>query len=590
MYSGEIIKTIYLKEGSFFDFVLEDDFPLIIDYQYFDREIIVSYDDAVKVGGVKVKRKIATIAELRLKLKELISDAKEYYYEFICDKAVHDETPGLKQMLNAYFNIKDEDMELLVNQLVFDVLYDKYLETSYEDVVKLSTYCAKHFYYELWDKGWTDNIKYAADSHDIDGLKDTARHMMKRQLIREHTQINKEAYAEFGIDIVKGIDSLFQSEYKPKVVWDFFFHRGSKNLVTSRQCRRNFSIKRKADYLKLANELNDYDRYIENARMRNHCGNSAKEYFQKSMGFYTLEMSSRMDFMYKLAETFESEGFSNAHKIRFLIEGYDTTVACPYIEQDADGNLAQGFRQETRCYFPLPLIEKSCGRKMNDLLHETDKNPFLDEGLIYVYRAKVHALFKYHYVFNSEDYDDISDFISNNFDIRSYYDSGKIWKGLSVFDDELTHEQKIRLLNIQLINNHLIPHLENGNILRWKNSSDGEGGAGENFNRIDEAKIRIFNSEEYSVFLGMDKDTFTSVINILESAFKELHTQGGRPTKLSVVDRLVITIEHNRNNRSMGNLANDYGVSKSQIHNAVKWVKETIAEDGGFSLTELFNG
>ena len=66
--------------------------------------------------------------------------------------------------------------------------------------------------------------------------------------------------------------------------------------------------------------------------------------------------------------------------------------------------------------------------------------------------------------------------------------------------------------------------------------------------------------------------------------YKELHTQGGRPARLSVLDKLVVTLGYYRDYRTMENIAFDYDVSKSRISDAVKWVEETLIMDGTFAL------
>ena len=89
---------------------------------------------------------------------------------------------------------------------------------------------------------------------------------------------------------------------------------------------------------------------------------------------------------------------------------------------------------------------------------------------------------------------------------------------------------------------------------------------------------------EYHEIFGIEKSTFEKMIEKLESAYKELHKEGGRPPRLSVLDKLVIMLGYYHDYRTMVNIAFDYDVSKSRISDAVKWVEETLILDGAFAL------
>ena len=80
----------------------------------------------------------------------------------------------------------------------------------------------------------------------------------------------------------------------------------------------------------------------------------------------------------------------------------------------------------------------------------------------------------------------------------------------------------------------------------------------------------------------MQEACFTNLLHdpmllVLEEAFEELHKKGGRPPRLSVLDKLVVTSGYYRECRTMQHIGFDYGVSKSRISDAVKWVKNTLS-------------
>lgn len=101
----------------------------------------------------------------------------------------------------------------------------------------------------------------------------------------------------------------------------------------------------------------------------------------------------------------------------------------------------------------------------------------------------------------------------------------------------------------------------------------------DNKKRIDKLK-----EASYLELFGVRKPTFDKVLEILEQAYEKEHEQGGRPPRLNVLDKLVVTLGYYHDYRTMSNIAFDYDVSKSRISDAVKWVENTLIQDGTFAL------
>ena len=97
-------------------------------------------------------------------------------------------------------------------------------------------------------------------------------------------------------------------------------------------------------------------------------------------------------------------------------------------------------------------------------------------------------------------------------------------------------------------------------------------------------RIEKLKESEYQELFGVRKPTFDVMLTILSRAYEEMHTQGGRPPRLSVLDKLVVALGYYHDYRTMQNIAFDYDVSKSRISDAVKWVEETLVKDGMFAL------
>ncbi len=83
------------------------------------------------------------------------------------------------------------------------------------------------------------------------------------------------------------------------------------------------------------------------------------------------------------------------------------------------------------------------------------------------------------------------------------------------------------------------------------------------------------------------------MLSILEEAYPQQHTRGGRPvSRLSVsagtplcgLDRLIITLGYYREYRTIRHIAFDYGVSKSMVHKSIQWVENVLIRRKEFAL------
>ena len=64
-------------------------------------------------------------------------------------------------------------------------------------------------------------------------------------------------------------------------------------------------------------------------------------------------------------------------------------------------------------------------------------------------------------------------------------------------------------------------------------------------------RIAKLKENEYQEIFEVKKPTFEAMLTILEEEYEELHKQGGRPPKLKVLDRLLITLGYYREYRTI---------------------------------------
>jgi hypothetical protein len=83
---------------------------------------------------------------------------------------------------------------------------------------------------------------------------------------------------------------------------------------------------------------------------------------------------------------------------------------------------------------------------------------------------------------------------------------------------------------------------------------------------------------------GVKPGTFEKMLSILQKEFGALHRKGGKPPKLTVEDKLYITLKYLREYRTMDSIAAEYGVSKGTVCLSIQWVEDTLVKDGTFAL------
>jgi hypothetical protein len=85
---------------------------------------------------------------------------------------------------------------------------------------------------------------------------------------------------------------------------------------------------------------------------------------------------------------------------------------------------------------------------------------------------------------------------------------------------------------------------------------------------------------------GVKPDTFEKMAAILQKEYENMHKAGGRPPKLSVKDKLTVTLKYLREYRTMESIGADYGVQKSTVSDAIKWVENSLVMDKTFCLPD----
>jgi hypothetical protein len=97
-------------------------------------------------------------------------------------------------------------------------------------------------------------------------------------------------------------------------------------------------------------------------------------------------------------------------------------------------------------------------------------------------------------------------------------------------------------------------------------------------------KIKYYSSEQFRRVIGVKRETFQKMLEILSQNHTTKYSKGGRPSKLSLEDKLFATLEYFREYRTYANISATYGVSESTICRIIRRVEVILINDGTFSL------
>jgi hypothetical protein len=96
--------------------------------------------------------------------------------------------------------------------------------------------------------------------------------------------------------------------------------------------------------------------------------------------------------------------------------------------------------------------------------------------------------------------------------------------------------------------------------------------------------LQIANDKLFRRIVGVKRKTFNRMVELLTEAQKQKKARGGRPNKLSIPERLLMTLEYLREYRTYAHIGMSYGLGESNTYTTVKWVENVLIKSGEFRL------
>ena len=449
-YKNETLKPIFCN-GRFFDFFPKSGHPIIISYSRVNKEILLKEDTNQLVWGDAIKRKeIHSIYNLRQVFDVLICQELDLINKNGTYLGINWGSETVGSRIPFRIDINDEDRALIIDQLVFDILGNKYcIESPLMTLRQYSIYQSRN---NQTGKERVESVRKCISN----GLKKQTAIMNSPELRNEIIELGvdpDEYFKYFSQVSTPYSNGEKQKIYtRPKVQWDYIYYSADTKLITGKQYDRSFSKGKNYSHNTFVSLFNACDQYIDEHFMQPAEDN--KSYFLKSLEFYYFEIYKRLDFIYKLAVRLDELNSPRIEKDCIFIKRFQPAV-CDVLEQN--GSLMFGNR--IMYYRPMLMLEAAWLEK----LYENPVDIFKWQKHHFI-RAKIYELFKYHFNFVSNDYDEISDFIKAHYNILDYHDPNKIWIQT---DKELKRERDARIIKALEINEALFGTSDKRSPVAW---------------------------------------------------------------------------------------------------------------------------
>lgn len=436
---------------------------MIMSYIKIDKEMSVNEETGrIVFSNTKKKRKLGSIRELEKSFDELLNAEEGIINRYGTYKAGIDLDNSIlsnAEIIEApiQMDISVEDRKLLINQLIFDILYDKYCKES--PFMTLQQYSIYQSQYSWSGKQSDEKLRVEAIRKCLSSAlrKQTAVYNSPR--LRDEIVklgVNPDVYLEYFNQLSTSFSSGERQaiQKRRKVKWDHVFYNANGKLITSKQFDRSFSKNGNYNHIALVKLFDEYDGYIDEVFMQPTA--SSKDYFLKSLDFYSLEIYKRVDFIYKLAVRLANMNAPVITSQHILVKRFH-----PYVCDTINNNGSLGFGTRIGYYKPMLMLEELWQQKelYNEPMHKDRWEKY------YFIRAKVYELFNYHFQFESDDYDDISDFINEHYNILQYHEPKKIW---IQEDKKLKADREKRIIKAWEINEALFGKSDKRNPQKWE--------------------------------------------------------------------------------------------------------------------------
>ena len=92
------------------------------------------------------------------------------------------------------------------------------------------------------------------------------------------------------------------------------------------------------------------------------------------------------------------------------------------------------------------------------------------------------------------------------------------------------------------------------------------------------------SGQQFRRITGVKRSTLDKMVEIVSAADKIKKAKGGRPNRLTIENRILMTLEYLREYRTYLHIAASYGISESNTFENIRWIENILIKSKEFSL------
>lgn len=96
--------------------------------------------------------------------------------------------------------------------------------------------------------------------------------------------------------------------------------------------------------------------------------------------------------------------------------------------------------------------------------------------------------------------------------------------------------------------------------------------------------IKDLDDVNFKRLTGITKKVFELMILILSEEYKKFKSRGGRKSKISIENKLLMTLEYLREYRTYFHIGKSRGITESAAYKIICWVENTLIKHPEFAL------
>jgi hypothetical protein len=97
-------------------------------------------------------------------------------------------------------------------------------------------------------------------------------------------------------------------------------------------------------------------------------------------------------------------------------------------------------------------------------------------------------------------------------------------------------------------------------------------------------KTKRLNDADFKQIIGVKRETFASMVEVLTVEYMKKHKKGGRKPKLTLEEQLLMTLKYLRQYVTQKELSYEFEVGEATVHDTIVWVENTLVKDEKFKL------